>query len=31
MNMRDTLGSTIQLIDEDGEVVFSTFVYIEGE
>ena len=31
MNMRDTLGSTIQLIDEDGEVVFSTFVYIEGD
>ena len=26
-----TLGSTIPLLDEDGEVVFSTFVYIEGD
>ena len=26
-----TLGSTIQLLDEDGTVVFSTFVYIEGD
>mgnify|MGYP006916073172 CR=1 FL=1 len=26
-----TLGSTIQLLGEDGEVVFSTFVYIEGD
>ena len=27
----NTLGSTIQLLDEDGEVVFSTYVYIEGD
>ena len=26
-----TLGSTIQLLDEDDNVVFSTFVYIEGD
>ena len=26
-----TLGSTIQLLDEDGTVVFSTFIYIEGD
>ncbi|MBQ9285138.1 MAG: hypothetical protein IJ209_02480 [Bacteroidaceae bacterium] len=26
-----TLGSTIQILDEDGTVVFSTFVYIEGD
>ena len=26
-----TLGSTIQLLDEDGTVVFSTFVYVEGD
>ncbi|MBQ9284820.1 MAG: hypothetical protein IJ209_00835 [Bacteroidaceae bacterium] len=26
-----TLGSTIQLLDEDGTVVYSTFVYIEGD
>ncbi|MBQ9285357.1 MAG: hypothetical protein IJ209_03605, partial [Bacteroidaceae bacterium] len=26
-----TLGSTIQLMDEDGTVVYSTFVYIEGD
>ena len=26
-----TLGSTIQLLDEDGSVVFSTFIYIEGD
>ena len=27
----NTLGSTIQLLDEDGAVVFSTYVYIEGD
>ena len=27
----NTLGSTIQLLDEDGTVVFSTYVYIEGD
>ena len=26
-----TLGSTIQLLDENDNVVFSTFVYIEGD
>ncbi len=26
-----TLGSTIQLLDEDDNVVFSTFIYIEGD
>ena len=26
-----TLGSTIQLLDEDDNVVFSTFVYVEGD
>lgn len=26
-----TLGSTIQLLDEDDNVVFSSFVYIEGD
>ena len=26
-----TLGSTIQILDEDGTVVFSTFIYIEGD
>ena len=26
-----TLGSTIQLLDEDNNVVFSTYVYIEGD
>ena len=27
----NSLGSTIQLLDEDGSVVFSTYVYIEGD
>ena len=27
----NTLGSTIQLLDEDGTIVFSTYVYIEGD
>ena len=27
----NTLGSTIQLLDEDGTVVSSTYVYIEGD
>ena len=27
----NTLGSAIQLLDEDGTVVFSTYVYIEGD
>ncbi len=26
-----TLGSTIQLLDENDNVVFSTFIYIEGD
>ena len=26
-----TLGSTIQLLDEDDNVVFSTFLYVEGD
>ncbi len=26
-----TLGSTINILDEDGDVVFTTFVYIEGD
>ena len=26
-----TLGSTIQLLDEDDNVVFSTFVFVEGD
>ena len=26
-----TLGSTIQILDEDDTVVFSTFIYIEGD
>ena len=27
----NTVGSTIQLLDEDDNVVFSTYVYIEGD
>ena len=27
----NTLGTTIQILDEDDEVVFSTYVAIEGE
>lgn len=27
----NTLGSTIQLLDEDDNVVFSTYVYVEGD
>ena len=26
-----TLGSTIQLLDEDDNVVFSTYIYVEGD
>lgn len=26
-----TLGSTIQILDEDGNVVFSTYIYVEGD
>ena len=26
-----TLGSTINILDEDGDVVFNTFIYIEGD
>jgi hypothetical protein len=26
-----TLGSTINILDEDGDVVFTTYVYIEGD
>ncbi len=26
-----TIGSTIQLLDDDGDVVFSSYVYIEGD
>lgn len=27
----NTVGSTIQLLDEDDNVVFSTYVYVEGD
>jgi len=27
----NTLGATIQLMDEDDNVVFSTYVYVEGD
>ena len=27
----NTLGSTILLLDEDGNVVFSTYIYVEGD
>ena len=26
-----TLGATIQILDEDGNVVFSTYIYVEGD
>ena len=27
----NTLGSTIQILDEDDNVVFSTYIYVEGD
>ena len=27
----NTIGSTVELLDEDDNVVFSTYVYIEGD
>ena len=27
----NTLGTTIQILDEDGNVVFSTYIYVEGD
>lgn len=26
-----TVGSTVELLDENGDVVFSTYIYIEGD
>ena len=26
-----TLGSTIQILDENGNVVYSTYIYVEGD